>query len=314
MFLSSMPTSIRPYEPSDLKALHELYESLVSGRVPHCWPVSEAQLADVLAAPAHLKRNKHVLLEQAVLVAAPAGGFIHVGLHGRDDGEADLGIIRFLGYPRSDRALGDALLAAGQQWLRDRGAESVCGGSPTWRYAFHGFPNCYLSDRLDHVQALLQFRGYQKTGGEVFLDWPDMNPVVAPAPAGMTFEPVVEEEPGAGILPGIRVQARDGDQILGTCVLKSGGETSQHDEAEAFAFCEWLGVQEPWQGKGLGRYLLAHALGAARERGYRHGAISTAFDNHRAFVFYSHHGFRVVDWTYEFRLELNARTPPNDPA
>ena len=43
----------------------------------------------------------------------------------------------------------------------------------------------------------------------------------------------------------------------------------------------------------------------ARERGYRHGAISTAFDNDRAFLFYTNHGFRVVDWTYEFARELS---------
>jgi ribosomal protein S18 acetylase RimI-like enzyme len=42
----------------------------------------------------------------------------------------------------------------------------------------------------------------------------------------------------------------------------------------------------------------------AKERGYRHGAISTAHDNDRAFLFYSNHGFCVADWTYEFSKKL----------
>ena len=46
-------------------------------------------------------------------------------------------------------------------------------------------------------------------------------------------------------------------------------------------------------------------MNLAREHGYRHGAISTAFDNDRAFLFYTNYGFRVVDWTYEFARELS---------
>ena len=106
------------------------------------------------------------------------------------------------------------------------------------------------------------------------------------------------------------MQARAGDDVLGNCVLISGGMTSSHDEAQDFAFCDWIGVQEQWQGRGLGRHMLSTALCNARERGYRHGAISTYVENYRAFVFYSHHGYRVVDWTYEFERELNAQPMP----
>ena len=69
-------------------------------------------------------------------------------------------------------------------------------------------------------------------------------------------------------------------------------------------FCNSLAVDESQQGRGLGRFLLIHAMYLAKERGYRHGAISTAHDNDRAFLFYSNHGFRVADWTYEFSKKL----------
>ena len=155
------------------------------------------------------------------------------------------------------------------------------------------------------MQALVRFRGYAKTGGEVFLDWLDMQPNSASDASGLDYELCVEDRPGAGLRPGLRVRAiQDGDGI-GECELVSGAGSSADDEAHDFAFCEWLGVEEEYQGRGLGRFLLAHAMYLARERGYRHGAISTAFDNDRAFLFYTNYGFRVVDWTYEFARELS---------
>ncbi|UCC67907.1 MAG: GNAT family N-acetyltransferase, partial [Armatimonadota bacterium] len=79
-----------------------------------------------------------------------------------------------------------------------------------------------------------------------------------------------------------------------------------HDAAEAhdWIFTDWLGVEEEMQGKGLGRHLLQRALQEARRLGYRHASISTSWDNHRAFLFYSNYGYRVADWTYEFARDL----------
>ena len=41
-----------------------------------------------------------------------------------------------------------------------------------------------------------------------------------------------------------------------------------------------------------------------RQAHYRHAAISASHDNPRAFLFYSNHGFRAFDTTYEFVREL----------
>ncbi len=48
---------------------------------------------------------------------------------------------------------------------------------------------------------------------------------------------------------------------------------------------------------------------SAREMGYRHAAISTAIENHRAFVFYSNVGFHVTDMTYGW---VRGNTPMTD--
>lgn len=304
-----MPTpAVRPCAPDDLPGLCAAYNGLVVGRVPHCGPVSAAEMGPVLAAPTlTIEREGARLTEQAVLVAGAGGalrGFIHLGIQAPDERGPSGGVVRFLAYPRGQRALGDALLAAGQAWLRARGAATVRVIPQPWRYEFYGYAHAFLSDHLDHVQALLRCRGYRKTGGEVFLDWPDMAPV-APGPVpGLAFDVTLEELPGAGLRPGLRLRAVQGDEILGVCLLKSASEFSRAPQAQDVAFCDWLGVKEPWQGRGLGRFLLASALCQARARGYRDAAISTAHDNDRAFLFYTNCGFQVVDWTYEFGRDL----------
>ena len=302
-----MKTPVRQCQPDDQSGLHDLFSALVVGRVPHCWPVPPSTLEAMLG-EGEVERDGVRLLEQAVLVAGAGGeGFVHVGRQAVHKGQDhEVGVIRFLACRRGERAAGDALLEAAESWMRERGLRQSTVMPQVWRYPFYGFPHAYLSDRLDHVQALVRFRGYTRTGGEVFLDWPEMQPEAPTPPDGLEFDLRVEDRPGAGRRPGLRLQAlRDGEGI-GECVLVSGGDSSPSaDEAHDFAFCDWLGVNDNHQGQGLGRYLLAQAMYLARERGYRHGAISTALSNDRAFLFYTNHGFQVVDWTYEFSRELS---------
>ena len=302
-----MTIAVRPYLPDDLSAIHNLYNALLVGRVPHCWPVAPSTLEGVLG-EGEAEHDEVRLLEQAVLVAGSgAEGFVHVGRQAVHKWqEHEVGVIRFLAYRRGERAVGDALLEAAESWMRERRLEHGTVMPQVWRYPFYGFPHAYLSDHLDHVQALVRFRGYKRSGGEVFLDWPEMRPEPGVRPEGLDFDLGVEDVPGEGRLPGLRLRALQGDEIMGTCVLVSGADSSPSaDEAHDFAFCDWLGVNEKHQGHGLGRFLLAQAMFLARERGYRHGAISTALSNDRAFLFYTNHGFQVVDWTYEFSRELS---------
>lgn len=170
-------TRIRTSRGADMPALHGLYEKLVTNRVPHCWPVDAGRFDAALRSPPSVARDGWQLTEHAVLVDDDALGFIHVGLLvPSTDDETPLGMILFLGYPRSQRSLGSALLAAGEAWIQDHGITHVATTTPRCRYPFYGFPHCHLSDHLDHVQALLQVHGYSNCGGEIFLDWLDMLP------------------------------------------------------------------------------------------------------------------------------------------
>ena len=243
-----MTIAVRPYLPDDLSAICDIYNALLVGRVPHCWPVAPSSLDETLQA-GEIEREETRLLEQAVLVAGSGGdGFVHVGRQATNKWRKDeIGAIRFLAYRRGERAVGDALLAAAESWMRERNLRRSVVMPQPWRYPFYAFPHAYLSDHLDHVQALVRFRGYAKTGGEVFLDWLDMQPELASDASGLDYELCVEDRPGAGSRPGLRVRAvQDGDGI-GECELVSGADSSSADEAHDFAFCDWLGVEEEHQ-------------------------------------------------------------------
>lgn len=57
----------------------------------------------------------------------------------------------------------------------------------------------------------------------------------------------------------------------------------------------------------MGKHLLQRGLNEMRLIGYRDACITTAWDNSRALVLYTHFGFQVVDWTYGLRKELGGR-------
>jgi len=146
--------------------------------------------------------------------------------------------------------VGIALLEAGEDWMCEHGyTRAVCFPQP-WKLSHYAFPHAYVSDGLDHIQALLRVHGYEKSGGEVFLDWFDMDPPSPPPVDELDVLVEIQETPGTDSRPDLTIQARH------------------------------------------------------RDRRCQHSAISTAYDNDRAFLFYSNHGYRVVDLTYEFTKTL----------
>jgi hypothetical protein len=70
------------------------------------------------------------------------------------------------------------------------------------------------------VSALLGANGYQRTAGEVYLDWRDL-PLLNPAPAPIEAEITLEWVPGAGRLPGLTVRAHQGEREIGVCMCVS---------------------------------------------------------------------------------------------
>ena len=171
--------------------------------------------------------------------------------------------------------------------------------------------DAYLDDKkvgecdslaLDHVQGLLGYNGYRRSDGEVFLDWENYEVPSIEAPIPITLN--VEWQDGRGQRPNIHIDAYLDDKKVGECDSLSCGEFSSHPDAQDWLHTVWLGIEEAFQGQGLGRYLLNYTLQEMHNVGYRHAAISTNWENYRALLFYSNCGYKVVDWTYEYEKVL----------
>ena len=158
-----------------------------------------------------------------------------------------------------------------------------------------------MSDRLGHVQALLQVNGFERKEGEIHFDWDlyNIDPGTPPVEVEMRKTEVEED----GHLNGLKVEVHKGEDKIGACDICCCGQWSDELRVQDRLFVKWLGVNEEHQGRGLGRYTLLYTMKAAREMGYRNAAISTAIQNHRAFVFYSNIGFHVTDMTYGWSLD-----------
>ena len=160
--------------------------------------------------------------------------YIHVGI-GQigDNREENVGVIRFMGYERGARHVGQAVLEKAEAYLKTYNVSQIFAFSQDCRYRFYHFEHAYLSDVLDQVQALLGFNGYRRSAGEVFLDWE--NYTVTPMPSSLSVELSVDWEQGRGEHPNCTVRAhRDGEEI-GICESVCGGEFSSHPNAQ-----DWL--------------------------------------------------------------------------
>ncbi|MDE0553101.1 MAG: GNAT family N-acetyltransferase [Candidatus Poribacteria bacterium] len=302
---------IRQYTPDMETSVTQFYNHLTTN-VPHCHPVTEEEFAiainRVTTDKADLKENG--LDSETAFVAIVNGviqAFIHVGISpAGEHRKENLGVIRFLGYERGARRVGQAVLEKAEAYLKTFNVSQISAFPQDCRYRFYHFEHAYLSDALDQVQGLLGFNGYRRSEGEVFLDWEDYS--VTPVPSSLPVTLSIDWKEGRGQHPNCTVLAhQDGEQV-GICESICGGEFSSHPDAQDWFHTVWLGVEDDFQGQGLGRYLLQYTLQEMKKVGYRHAAISTAWDNHRAFLFYSNCGYWTVDWTYEFSKNLSEAT------
>ena len=170
------------YQAEYLPKLTDLYHELTRS-VPHCYPIEAEELAGAFAGECGYESRGERMTREAVFVALDREviGLVHVGEGsiGKGDERQPQGILRFLAYPRGRRDAGQALLERAEAWLRAGGLDSVLVYRQAYRYPFYHFAHAYLSNHLEHIQALLLFNGYQVCGGEVFLDWLDMDPAPA---------------------------------------------------------------------------------------------------------------------------------------
>ena len=294
------------YEPGLLRGICELYNSTIAP-VALCHRVDpphfEEALAPALVTDSQGPDNMRAQSCFAVLDGDRVVGFGSAGLLVDSAERVEGGAIRFLSYEPGRRSVGLSLLDRIEEWLADLGAASVTAFSSAYRFPFYHHSSARLSDRIGHVQALLVGRGYERCGGEVYLEWEGFPPR-DPEPLDVALEITLEEQPGHGKLPGLTNTARVNGEQIGERTLRASGAGEGPPAWEDRVFVYWVGVEETWQGKRIGKHLLQRSLNDAHALGFRQAGISTGLSNKRGFSFYSNFGFSVWDWTYEWGRQL----------
>lgn len=300
------------YTPDLLQSLTQFYNHQIAG-IPNCFPVSEDEFLTVLGGLIAENEKSDNSLEEEVLFLATNKGkvkaFIHVGLKKYKDDDEDseeerTGYIRFFGYERGEWQAGQAVLEKAEAHLNSFEVHSIVAFSAIdeSRYPFYGFEYAQLTNYLDHIQGLLADNAYRPSNGWVFLNWEDYT--VKPVHPDKSVKITVNWTEGRGERANCNVKAQKEKTEVGNCDSVSAGVFSRHPDAQDWAYTEWLGIEDDFQGKGFGKFLLQYSLQEMQKVGYRHASISTNLENYRAILFYSNIGYRVVDWTYEYQKAI----------
>ena len=196
------------------------------------------------------------------------------------------GIIRWLWFVPGERRAGESLIEAAEAHLTQEPAGPCCeellAFSDDQTYHFYHIGHAFLSDRANHIHALLEGRGYRRYEGELFYAWRDyaiedalssssFSSSAAAAEAGggsmidalcpeglmVSFEAVAGQgDRPNGILRVHRTRAsadeeeHEGGQgggegeveVVGICECLSAGERYGHSDAQDWYLISWLGV------------------------------------------------------------------------
>lgn len=308
------------YTPDFLTSLTQFYNDFTVD-VPHCHPVKEEDIA--FATSGVTGQSKYYdaddIKSETAFVAVQDGkvlAFIHLGLskntessgqsNGRGNIDDKTAHILFFGYKVGERQIGAAILKEAEDYLQQNEVTKVYAFSRHYRYPCYHFAYAQLSDRLGHVEALLGYNNYRRTHGQAFFDWENFN--VTPTPPDIPVSLSVEWKEGRGKLPNCNITAHKDGEEVGVCWSLSGGTFSSHPDAQDWVYTDWLGVDEAYQGQGLGKYLLLYSLQEMHKVGYRHAALSTDWSNNSAFLLYGNCGYKVVDWTYMYSKRLEKKS------
>ena len=290
---------IIPYEPNLAPAVADAYNRLTAG-LHHCYPTTPERLTAAIQPPEEPGEERRLHDDHAwvALDGAEVLAFAHAAiLRPTDEDPIPRGMIPFFLYRPGRRDAGQRLLSRLGGHFAECEMPEIVAFHQDYIWPIYHFAHAYLSDRLSHVHALLQYNGYKRSAGEVFLDWPDFSPP-DPGQAPVEFELRRKLLPGETQRPSFGLLAFRDEKQIAECWNASCGERAPGSPAEDWCLTTWLHVAKAYRGRRLGAHMLGLALAEMKQLGYRHAAISTSWTNHRAELFYSNFGYRTSDWTY----------------
>ncbi len=268
-------------------------------KVPYCYSIIGEIFREEVAKRLPDGTNDVPLEWQTEFMAIDEGrilGFIQLGAKPKDTNEQE-GMIRFFWYEPGHRTAGQALLDIAERLLRERGIRRIHAFHQNYTYQFYQLEYSYLSTHLGHIDALLRLNKYRRTAGEVFLQQRNFNPS-EPIRIDLDIRISMQRMKSPISESVVRMEAHQGDSPVAECVAHGIADYADEQTTQDWFCIAWLGVEESSRGKYLGKHLLERMMSEMHQAGYRHAIISTAANNHTAFVFYCNMGFEVSDWTF----------------
>ena len=287
---------IEEIELSQAHLVAEGYARIVAD-VPCSFQVDANQFADGVVwdgADNGLHRN---LSDQRLLLCrnpTSADGFAHVSIENRDGQRC--GVIRFLGFVPGQRRAGQRLLEEAEALLKAAHVEVIKAFAMDYGYPFLLNGTGTLSDRLHHVIALLGTNVYSvpchpmyPLCQEAFFDYPEID-LAHPHPPddGLVVRRSLEESL-SGLPQAVFRLEFQGTEVGESETWSVGRWTKAYGADQTFLIS--IEIEEKWQGRGWGRFLLQEAMCQMVEFGYTRASLGTNAANYQAMSLYANLGF-----------------------
>ena len=283
---------VRPLTPRDLPGLHARFR-LLCAPIRHGFSPGYDEFAEPLAAvPPHLADAEVLVAERADVPLA----FVRVGVALRVSRWtlASAGDTLLFGpfcLPQ-DAEAGACLLSYVVDSVRARSSAPIWAFDPCEAASMPAYNGgvALLSEQLPHVARILAAQGFRVQHRELCMELANP-PRRAPssAPAGLSAHHGEREGETT-----VALTTPDG-QPVGECRYSlMNPRRSRHPAARTTGYIDALCVADRFQGRGLGRWLLAEALRDLAEMGAASVRLTTGAQNVRAQGLYYSVGFALA--------------------
>lgn len=299
---------IRPLRSSDLEPLHALYTALIA-LMPHQIAVGAEQFANELTATRYQGDEFWDISAHLALVAERAGqpvAFANAGFLERDarytNLKAGAGMIRFLLAAPEDA---DALRSIIHVIVETAQARECVDLQALANYGplFHNCGISSLSNAWPWIGRALMQEGFATQGWPALAMYCPLDQVTRerlPLPKGaeLRYDWVTRI--------GERDDTEGGYHILfgedrATESMWHFGEKYVNGAGNAHVHLFWLGANDPYRGRGLGRILLRETLVRAQELGARGSDLRCNINNFYAHALYRAEGYEPNDLLWSFK-------------
>ena len=293
---------IKQWDFSESAPLAELY-NVHAAEIPYEYPVDQDSFVEAIARP------NETLKEEVLLVAVETGqpkGYIHAGIiPNNDSSDEKIGLIRFLAFPRTRRAIGQTLLDHAHEYLRTLGVSTF----QAFNYGF-GYPCTWfghLKSPWEHIYALLGSNGYhvnelpelKKPGWTQIMVWRDFElsePVLSDKGIEVQVDntPIFPGLPSYGDLPTVAVRVFRDEELVGGHEMRPYYLPQWNQASQNTCCTSGIGVNEKERGRGIGRYLMERSLFEMQRLGCHHAILDVDPGNFTALLLYASMGYRTI--------------------